>query len=244
MYQKVDGPIDVFNRIDNKIDMGHFIGSYYDECRLWSRMDAMRGVIVKDWSFNENDGTISGATWDSSGKFTHCLNFDGSDDYVDIPHSRSLNTSENVTVIVWVAPDTSSGFRTIGGKWNHNVNCSWKFAYNYTLNRLLWTLSSTGLNENNCYPATTINLEDGNWHLVVGMYDGSNMSIWADARLIGKCPYNLGIHNSIGSPLTIGARYVAGVRNEVFDGRIDEFQVYNRALTADEIRKRYEIGRN
>ena len=42
-------------------------------------MDSMRGAgtVVNDASGNENNGTISGATWTTSGRYGNALAFNG-----------------------------------------------------------------------------------------------------------------------------------------------------------------------
>lgn len=55
------------------------------------------GASFYDLSGNSNNGTIlNGAAYSTSlsGYFT----FDGSNDYVDVPHASSINISDNFTV--------------------------------------------------------------------------------------------------------------------------------------------------
>ncbi|MGC1951708.1 MAG: hypothetical protein WA970_03875, partial [Gammaproteobacteria bacterium] len=64
-------------------------------------LDEGIGTTANDISDNNNTGTLSGAVW-SPGKIGQGLEFDGTDDYVDIGNSR-----ENVkTISFWAKPDT------------------------------------------------------------------------------------------------------------------------------------------
>jgi len=63
--------------------------------------DEGSGTTAYDTSGNDNDGTINGATW-VDGKFGRALDFDGVDDYVEIPDDSSLDITEAITIEAWV----------------------------------------------------------------------------------------------------------------------------------------------
>ena len=52
-----------------------------------------------------NDGTISGATWTSSGKFGSALTFNGTSALVTVPNSASLQLTGGMTLEAWVLSD-------------------------------------------------------------------------------------------------------------------------------------------
>ena len=63
---------------------------------------------VLDSSGNGNTGTILGATYNASGKFSsQALQFDG-DDYVTVADSAMLDMTDTITLAAWVSPSTSS----------------------------------------------------------------------------------------------------------------------------------------
>src|SRR5262249_27557090 len=69
--------------------------------------DEARGTIVHDSSGNGNDGTIRGATW-TSGKDGQALTFNGSNAWVTVPDTSSLDLTSALTLEAWVKPATSS----------------------------------------------------------------------------------------------------------------------------------------
>lgn len=76
--------------------------------------DTGAGSVAADASGNGNAGEISGATWASRGRFGGALRFDGDDDVVRIPASRSLDLRHAMTLSTWSLPQGSqAGWRTI-----------------------------------------------------------------------------------------------------------------------------------
>ncbi len=71
---------------------------------LLMHMNEASGTIV-DYSGEGNNGTQNGGvTYGASGKLNTALNFDGSNDYVNVPHSASLNITDAITVEAWMNP--------------------------------------------------------------------------------------------------------------------------------------------
>ena len=62
------------------------------------------GTTVTDVSGMGNHGTLSGATWTTSGRYGKALSFDGVNDWVTIPAAASLNLTTGMTLEAWVRP--------------------------------------------------------------------------------------------------------------------------------------------
>jgi Concanavalin A-like lectin/glucanases superfamily/Domain of unknown function (DUF6531) len=71
------------------------------------------GSTVADLSGSGNSGSISGASWSTSGKYGNALDFDGSNDKVTVPDSDSLDLTDGMTLSAWVKPDATTGWRTV-----------------------------------------------------------------------------------------------------------------------------------
>src|SRR5262249_55061829 len=81
---------------------------------------------------------------------------------------------------------------------------------------------------------------DGNWHHVVGTYDGSFVRLYVDGAEIGngnELDNILGYGLPTTNDLFIGT--YGGIAGYSFNGLIDEPAVFNRALTAAEVRERF-----
>ncbi len=71
------------------------------------------GTTTVDRSANANTGTLSNATWATTGKFGNALSFNGSSASVNVPDSNSLDLTTGMTIEGWVQPATGGGFRTL-----------------------------------------------------------------------------------------------------------------------------------
>ena len=60
------------------------------------KFDEGIGSYPFDETTNNNDGTLSG------GKFGNALEFDGFDDYVNIPDDTSLDITADITLEAWI----------------------------------------------------------------------------------------------------------------------------------------------
>src|SRR5207244_6183266 len=75
------------------------------------------GTTVADTSGNNNNGTISGATWTSAGRFGNALVFNGTSARVTVPDAASLQLTSGMTLEAWVFPtETPTYWRAIVDK--------------------------------------------------------------------------------------------------------------------------------
>src|SRR5262249_48590378 len=89
---------------------------------------------------------------------------------------------------------------------------------------------------------TTIPANSGTWHLAVAEFDGTTRRILLDGNVIASDTPSPG-HNVPAINLDVGATDVlGGVPQEIFNGLIDEAQIYNRALTQAEVQAIFAAG--
>ena len=83
--------------------------------------DEGSGTTVTDRSGSGNNGSISNATWSTSGEFGGALQFNGSNALVTIPDAASLHLSAGMTLEAWVNPSTvNANWRDVVYKGNDN----------------------------------------------------------------------------------------------------------------------------
>ena len=198
------------------------------------KMDEGEGSKAYDETSNNNDGTISGATW-VEGKHGSSLSFDGADDYVGFPTDQGpISGTGSFTLASWVKT-TSDGERNIvqqrdsedtAGEYEFEVNNGNVNYYDYS--------SDYGLNFSS---AGTIN--DGSWHYVVLVRDGDNGYIYID-----------GIQDGTDSATAINILssrdFAIGKdlrdNSDHFNGLIDDIRIYNYVRTPEQILMDYNNG--
>ncbi len=203
------------------------------------------GAVAHDYSGHHNEGALEGAAQWTHGRFQGALGFDGSTAAVHVPDSPSLEPA-NVTVTAWVNASASPGiYRYIVAKGANGCAAASYGLYTgpgggiaFYVSRedgFAWTLSPT------VEPSAIWN---GQWHNVVGTFDGSTIRLYVDGRQVGSgtpdsTPIAYGLQTS--NDLDIGG--YPWCSSSDFAGTIDEVKVFNRALSPQEISIGYGISR-
>jgi len=171
----------------------------------------------------------------SSGRQGTALSFDGTDDYVDCGNDASLNITDAITIAAWVNTNDISGEQKIvdkRGDWN-SLNGYNLFIAGQGLD--LEYGNGTDYRQSN----RPMSYATGEWMHVAITLEGSTITFYKNGSALGTREGIPGIatnayHLAIGRSLQR-----AGVR---FNGTIDEVRIYNRALSAEEIRYHYNRG--
>ena len=184
------------------------------------------GATVVDASGKGNNGTISGATRTPAGKFGRALSFDGVNDRVTVNDSASLDLTSGMTLEAWVYPASApEAWGTILMK--------------ETSGEAVYGLFSDGTDDMptayiaNKSSATGPSILPNNaWSHLAATYNGSALVLYVNGNEAKRVANSGNITVSNGR-LMIGGNSVWG---DYFKGRIDEVRIYNRALSATEIR--------
>jgi len=195
----------------------------------WS-FDDIQGTTVPDQSGTGNDGTINGAPVEIEGPFGGALQLDGVSDYVDCGNAESLNITDKLTISAWVrtvdAGDPAGG--QMGGQ-NHYVSKHNSYQFKHRTNLLIFAIWDGGPH------ATRISIDNsfnGEWHHVVGMYDGNVLKTYVDGNLEGEASHSGDIDRN-GLNVNIGKNPNQNDQN--FEGAIDEVMIFNRDLTESHV---------
>jgi len=203
---------------------------------------------ANDVSTNANNGTNNGATLttDRFGNANSAYNFDGVSSKVIIANNSSL-PNKNFTISLW--------FQTI---YNGNSN------YNNGLGRYLYAKGSDicpfravvnalpyappsnitqQVGINGVYTTCDNKFSDPNdsWHQLIFTYDGTSQKQYIDGILSSSASLTGFLQTNIGD-LSIGCRFRNSSFNDYFLGKIDDFGIWNRALTTDEITNLYNAN--
>ena len=197
------------------------------------------GDTLTDESSYNNDGTINGATTGVTGVENEALYFDGTDDNVSVPHDASLNVGSGLTLSLWT-------YRTGRGGVNPRIwqkesfNSGYSFLQDGSINdgdqSMSFIVADSNNNDYRIDDTQAIPLDV--WTHYVGVYDGGEQRLYRDNTVVGSTTWSDTIHKNTGD-VAIGS--VNG-SDDVFDGRLDEFRIYERALSDSEIQTLFEEG--
>ena len=173
---------------------------------------------ANDITGNGFDASVAGATLseDRFGNPESAYSFDGDNDYIENNAFSNADFS-GISIAYWVkTPQNDSNSSRL-------VHSAFGGFY-YARGQVRWFIDgySAGALTNNDL------INDGNWHLVVGTNDGSTSSLYVDGLFQGEA----------GEIIMPGNRLVIGndkVYSSPFEGSIDDFRIYDRALSIDEI---------
>ncbi len=194
------------------------------------------GTIAYDRSGQSNNGTIAGSPLMVVGKLGQALNLDGVNDTVTAADHASLDCASAVTVSAWFYPRSLSGgwhviaAKGIGNNSNYGLwHDGAKFSVTF----------SNGASWINHYTNQTYS--PGRWYHLVGILDSvnDNARLYVNGQLDIDNQTETTNTPTNNDPFAIAADYGGNWA----DGMIDEVRVYNRALSVDEVRRLYNIGK-
>lgn len=169
----------------------------------------------------------------------NALDFDGSNDYVEISDDTSIDfdVSDDFTIETWIKiPSTAqvdnSGTRNdFISKWNGSgaTPYAYNIRYRNDDNRIL-AARYDGSNAPNVTSVSTFN--DDQWHHLAFIKNGSSLLLYVDGLLEVTNTDNTSSTTLSSSPLTLGARFTT---NQRFTGELDEVRIWSDARTQQEI---------
>ncbi len=195
---------------------------------LLLHMNEESGTIV-DYSGEGNNGTTyGGVTYGAEGKFNTALEFDGVDDYVEVPDDDSLDITDAITIEAWVNTNLQGEYRKIATKGNASDS---SFYLSQGSGGYKTYFGARNQDSDLKYAVYDQYLPIGEWVHLVGTYDGSSVNLYWNGILVATEPHS-GLIYTNNYPVRISGYATGG---EIFDGIIDEVRIYNRALSPTEI---------
>lgn len=191
---------------------------------------------VIDISSNNNHARAYNGLTTDAGYLCNAGNFDGSNDYLQIPNSSSLNGSSSLTYAAWIQPDTwSGGIRQVMAKSVHGGGSGRAQMGIFSESGVLKGRAETVAGR---YEVTASLPPTGSWTHVAVVFNGYNLELYTNGSLTSVqffSPTTL-VQNS--DPLVIGKRY--GSNEYFFNGKIDEVIVSKNALPSTLIKSMYD----
>jgi hypothetical protein len=188
------------------------------------------GTATADASGRGHTGTLSGAAWAAQGRFGRALRFDGVDDRVAVLDTNALDLADRFTVEAWINPTTLTGWRTVLMKESADGLAYAIYANDNVPKPAAYArIAGEGVSRGS---AGARQVPVNKWTHLAATYDGATLRVFVNGVQAGKAAMTGTLLKSANA-LSIGGSVVLG---EYFEGLIDEVRIYNRALTAAEIR--------
>ncbi len=231
-----------------------FILSIGALCVLISNADAQLPIngVVGYWSFDDgtingknvedllgdNDGELEGNPKIVPGKVGKALEFNG-DNAVRIAGTASLNFkgAEEMSVAAWVKPASDKPVKGViantccGTIVGQRDSEGWVLRFDgRNVGKEMVLIVQPGWQGHNTLGVPPFN--KGTWHHLVGVVDKNRLLLYVDGKLESEVGYN-GPMSTKGTATEIGNAKADGG----FIGIIDEVLIYNKAVTANEVKQ-------
>jgi len=191
-------------------------------------------TTVKDLSGDE-DGLLHGRFVPTQNPAA--LYFDGTDNYIELAgkdEAKSLPTGK-LTAEAWVAVNSPAEWGGIVGCLQDNGSFEKGWVLGYNNDKFNFALSTSG---DLTYLNASTSFQTGRWYHVVGTYDGSLMRIYVNGTERGRGSKRRGTIDYSPATFVIGC-YLDDNEFYPLEGFISEVRLYNRALTSQQVRTRY-----
>jgi hypothetical protein len=202
------------------------------------------GDIVAFYPFNgnandesgfNNHGTVYGAVLvpDRFDIPNSAYQFDGINDYIEVPNSTSLNFQSSCTINFWMNVDDffqREAYPLSHGNWENR----WKVSI--TNKHIRWTIKTEqGIKDLD----SETELELDSLYNITVLYNGSDFEIYINGNLDALSTFSGSIlQTNINFMI---AQVLPGNNQYNFKGILDNIRIYNYALSFSEIRNLYDI---
>ncbi|MDT5155764.1 MAG: hypothetical protein QOH51_121 [Acidobacteriota bacterium] len=191
---------------------------------------------ANDSSGNANNGALQNGAAFATGKVGQSFSFNGDSQYVSIPHSESLNQSQEITVEAWVrlAELPRNVWGTVATKDNpdsgpYHLLIQQDGSVTWEVFTSAWVDINSGQNR----------ITPGEFSHVAGSYKVSTGAFCVYVNGSATCTQLSGSIRTNSNTLKIGGDLYNG---RFFKGEIDELSIYNRALSASELQAIFNAG--
>ena len=201
---------------------------------------------VRDYSGNGNNGTVTNATYNSTGGYDGkgAYEFDGVDGKIEVDYSDDFNFSDisGFTVMARVKPNDLVGNDADIVTQYHSPsnNRSWILQIRNGVPRFVGC--SNGSDSGSCKYATgtTLANNSGTWYHLAGTWNGSKLQVYLNGVADASTPPTLTSLHSGARSIRLGYAAASGD----FNGTMDDVMIFDRALSPEQISAMYNNQTN
>ncbi|MEM7347475.1 MAG: LamG domain-containing protein [Chloroflexota bacterium] len=163
-------------------------------------------------------------------------------DYLTLTDPQQLNITGDLTLTGWVniesSPQLLYGIFAAKYRFGSNPSRGYRLGMNQS-NQLYFVVSDDGGFEADNNLTGSIAMIPGEWHHVAAVFDGEptggTMTLYLDGRLDATKTVSFNSINASNAPFMLGANLQDNTIFQHFDGGLDDWRVYDRALSQTEI---------
>jgi RHS repeat-associated protein len=185
-----------------------------------------------------NYGVFRGDTTIAVGMVDKALSFDGTGDAVEVLDHPSLDIVGELALDAWVYPVSGSGGIVTKAD-NALPGGGWHMEYDGNNRRIGFTINSGTGNFVRIF-SPPFSAPFNAWSHVAATFDGTTLKLYINGVQVNSSSSPPPPAN--GFALLIGAYQRNAVKEQFFHGRVDEVGLFNRALSATEIKRIFDAG--
>ena len=213
-----------------------------------------KGDVARDVGPNGFEAVLhDSAEFVAKGKVGGAIEFSGGPAIIEDPGGQSEVYVEHLTVAVWIFPfeisDIAIGTGHVYGNIFYDKSGASDDNVEFGLGSgegLYWYINSgqkdmgpfNGADVDTTVSLPNLGLKPDTWYHVVGTFDDEALKVYLDGELVGEkdTPNNGPVMVWNDNDIEIGGRPDTNNGANLYNGLLDELVVYNRALSAEEVK--------
>lgn len=199
------------------------------------------GNTAEDSSGNGNDGKINGGAKWVDGQFGKALEFDGTDDWVEVQHSDTVAFKKGVSFSITLHFNGSAVGGSLVGKGYEDTSQvkPWYLLWNGGGDQKVSFYLRTSADANSRINST-VDVADEKWHFIAAVADADTrkISLWID----GKKDSEGVLNTDEGYGTNESVFHIARHFDRYTNGIIDDVGIFNVALSEDDMDLIMNVG--
>jgi len=204
------------------------------DCVMYLKCEETSGLVAYDATSLENDATISGVGFESTGIVDDCFDLDGVNDFIRTAATTDI-LAESGSISLWVNPDAVA----IGDRVFDQRTTSYLTArFTSTGGLLLRVYDDEGYHDINA------TLSTGSWQHLVLTWNTSEIRVYVNGSSVDSDTGFSGLNTDAqDTGVNFGCpRDSLSTSTYFYDGLMDEICIFKVALTADNVTYLYNSG--